>query len=161
MLLRNAFLSWVLDRIIKLSVSRFVKPIVRYGPNKERVYIGIPYLGNITDRLRRSIKQINKQFMPQKEIIVYFKPGRRISNFFRIKDSTPFELRSHVVYQYTCPGCHSRYIGQTACHVRHRIAEHAGISHLTGNTMRSQAHCSANIVHIIPVVCAPTVNLKF
>ena len=168
MLLRNAFPSWVLDRIIKLSVSRFVKPIVRYGPNKERVYIGIPYLGNITDRLRRSIKQINKQFMPQKEIIVYFKPGRRISNFFRIKDSTPFELRSHVVYQYTCPGCHSSYIGQTARHLRHRIAEHAGVSHPTGTKMRSQAHSSIctvyismNIVHIVLVVCAPAVNLKF
>lgn len=156
MLLRNAFPSWILDRIIKLSVSSFVKPNVRYGPNKERVYIGLPYLGNVTDRLRRSIKQINKHFMPQKEIIVYFKPGRRICNFFRIKDKTPFELRSHVVYQYTCSGCHSSYIGQTSRHLRQRIAEHAGVSHITGNIMKSQIHSSIreHCKHCIGSTCA-------
>jgi len=31
-------------------------------------------------------------------------------------------------------------IGQTARHLRHRIAEHAGVSHLTGNIMKSQFH---------------------
>lgn len=27
-------------------------------------------------------------------------------------------------------------------HLRHRIAEHAGVSHLTGNTMKNQVHSS-------------------
>jgi len=117
-----------------------MSPKVRYGPHKERLYIGLPFLGSITDQLRRSIKQINKQFMPHKDVIVYFKPGQRISNFFRVKDSTPFDLRSHVVYKFTCAGCNLSYIGQTSRHLRHRIAEHKGVSHLTGNIMKSQAH---------------------
>lgn len=140
MLLRNAYPSWILDRIIKHSVTNFMQPRVKYGPHKERVYIGLPFLGSVTDQLRRSIKQINKQFMPHKDVIVYFKPGLRVSNFFRTKDSTPFELRSHVVYQYTCAGCNSSYIGQTARHLHHRIAEHRGVSHLTGNVMKQQVH---------------------
>src|SRR5262245_58539531 len=37
MLLRNAYPSWILDRIIKQSVSNFVQPpAAKYGPNKER-----------------------------------------------------------------------------------------------------------------------------
>ena len=140
MLLRNAYPSWILDKIIKCSVSAFVQPVVKYGPHKERIYIGLPYLDRTTEQLRRVIKKINKQFMPHKDIFVYFKPGLRTSNFFRLKDTTPFEMRSHVVYQYTCAGCNSSYIGQTARHLRHRIAEHAGVSHLTGNMMKSQLH---------------------
>ena len=142
MLLRNGYPSWILDRVIKSSVANFLQPNVKYGPNKERVYIGLPFLGSVTDQLRRSIKQINKQFMPHKDLIVYFKPGQRISNFFRTKDSTPFELRSHVIYRYTCAECNSSYVGQTTRHLRHRIAEHTGTSHLTGKTMKAKVHSS-------------------
>ena len=109
------------------------------GPKKDRLYIGLPYLGKSTDGLRRSIKEICKQFIPSKDVIVYFKSGRRVSNFFRVKDVTPFELRSCVVYEYTC---HSRYIGQTGRHIKHRIAEHRGVSHLTGRVMKSESHSS-------------------
>jgi hypothetical protein len=85
MLLRNAYPSWVLDRIIKCSVARFLQPRLEYGPKKERLYIGIPFLGNVTDQLRRSIKLINKQFLPHMDVIVYFKPGLRVSNFFHMR----------------------------------------------------------------------------
>ena len=142
MLLRNAYPSWLLDRIIKDSVDSYINPNVKFGPHKERLYIGMPFLGKYTDGLRKSIKQICKQFISHKEVIIYFKPGRRVSNFFRVKDITPFEMRSSVVYEYTCAGCHSSYIGQTSRHLRHRIAEHRGVSHLTGNVMKSQAHSS-------------------
>ena len=92
--------------------------------------------------MRRSIKQICKQFISHKDVIIYFKPGRRVSSFFRVKDITPVDMRSCVVYEYTCAGCHSSYIGQTSRHLRHRIAEHRGVSHLTGNVMKSQVYSS-------------------
>ena len=143
MLLRNAFPAWILDRIIKSSVSKFINPsVVMYGPSKERVYIGLPFAGKSTDSVRRAIQQICKKFVPHKDVIVFFKPGRQVSNFFRIKDATPHEMRSNVVYQYTCAECHSSYIGQTTRHLRHRVAEHAGLSHLTGNTVKSKVHSS-------------------
>src|SRR5687768_5900219 len=78
--------------------------------------------------------------MQHKDVIIYYKPGLRISNFFLMKDSMPFELRSHV-YQFTCGGCNSSYIGQTAQHLCHRIAEYTGTSHLMGKTMKSQFPC--------------------
>src|SRR6267154_985616 len=142
MLLRNAYPSWLLDRIIKNSVSYFINPNVKFGPSKDRLYIGMPFLGKSTDGLRKSIKEICKLFIPHKDVIIYFKPGRRVSNFFRIKDTTPFELRSRVVYEFTCVGCHPNYIGQTSRHLRHRMAEHKGVSHLTGKVMKSQSHSS-------------------
>src|ERR1700761_7883998 len=46
-LLRNAYPSWLLDSIIKNSVSHFINPNVKLGPQKDRLYIGMPFLGNL------------------------------------------------------------------------------------------------------------------
>ena len=142
MLLRNAYPANVLDNIIKHMVSMFKNPIVKFGPHKERMYIGLPYLGKSADPLRRSIQNICKKLIPNKELIIFSKPGKVVKNFFRIKDSTPFDLQSCVVYQYTCAGCHASYIGQTSRHIKHRIAEHKGVSHLTGNPVKCLVHSS-------------------
>lgn len=140
MLLRNCFPSWILDRIIKSLLNSFVNPRVQFGPVRERWYLGLPYLGKQTELVRRKIIQICKRFVPHKDVIVYFKKGRCISDLFRLKDVTPFELRSRVVYQYTCPSCHASYIGQTGRHLRHRIAEHMGVSHLTSKEVKNKVH---------------------
>jgi len=140
MLLRNAYPGWLIDRVIKNAVTHFVNPVLKYGPRKEAVYIGLPFLGKSTDSLRATILRIGKQFIPHKDIIIYYKPGKRSSNFFHNKDVTPTALRSHVVYEYLCTQCNLGYIGQTVRHLRHRVAEHAGVSHLTGNPVKSVVH---------------------
>jgi hypothetical protein len=140
MLLRNSYPSWFLDRIIKSMLNTFVNPCVKFGPAKERLYIGLPYLGKQTDVVRRNIINICKQFIPHKDLIVFFNPGFRVSNFFRVKDITPVDLRSRVIYQYTCAICQNSYIGQTSRHLRHRISEHKGVSHLTGNVVKNKVH---------------------
>src|ERR1700759_1844252 len=43
---------------------------------------------------------------------------------------------------FNCFGCQANYVGQTTRHLRHRIAEHEGVSHLTGKVMKSQSHSS-------------------
>src|ERR1700759_522721 len=58
MLLHNAYPSWLLDRIVKNAVSGLLNPSVKFGPQKERLYIGLPFLGKLTDSLRKSIKKI-------------------------------------------------------------------------------------------------------
>ena len=43
---------------------------------------------------------------------------------FIVKDRTPVALKSMVVYQVSCAGCNSRYIGETSRHFSTRIKEH-------------------------------------
>ena len=43
---------------------------------------------------------------------------------FSVEDRTPVALKSMVVYQFSCAGCNSRYIGETSRHVSTRIKEH-------------------------------------
>ena len=41
------------------------------------------------------------------------------------KDRTPVALKSMVVYQFSCAGCNSRYIGETSRHFSTRITRKA------------------------------------
>ena len=40
------------------------------------------------------------------------------------KDRTPFLSKSHVVYNYTCPGCSKSYVGKTDVTLFKRTREH-------------------------------------
>lgn len=135
--MRNAFPSKVIDKIYNNTLSRLVNCAKKFGPEKEKIYVGLPFFGKNSNNIHRILKSIAKKFLPHKHLIIYYKPGKRVSNFFQNKDLTPLAMRSSVVYQFTCTSCHASYIGQTTRHLKHRAAEHAGVSHLTGKTLRS------------------------
>ena len=139
-LLRNNFPSWILDSIIKKSINKFLNPCPKFGPQKERVFIGIPYIGQHAEEARRKILHICKNFIPHKDFFVYFKPSFSVKNFFKTKDITPTLLRSYIVYEFKCAICHVGYVGQTTRHLCHRIAEHQGVSHITKNEVKNKVH---------------------
>ena len=43
-----------------------------------------------------------------------------------LKPRIPHMLQSNVVYQITCPGCNSSYVGQTTRQLQRRFREHMG-----------------------------------
>ena len=45
----------------------------------------------------------------------------------------PKELRSHLVYKFSCSSCNATYYGKTELHLNVRSGEHIGLSPLTGN----------------------------
>ena len=45
-------------------------------------------------------------------------------NYFSYEDPIPDDLKSFLVYQVTCAGCSSSYIGETCRHFKTRIQEH-------------------------------------
>ena len=47
----------------------------------------------------------------------------KIKNYFSNKDPIPNDLKSSLVYKFTCASCSSSYIGET-CHFKTRIEEH-------------------------------------
>ena len=48
----------------------------------------------------------------------------KIRSMFSVKDPVPVELRSNVVYKFTCASCNSCYVGETTRHLSTRIREH-------------------------------------
>ena len=83
----------------------------------------------------KSLAEIVREFFPHVNLRVIFHNGQSISKMFPFKDRIPVSVQSNVVYKYCCGMCHSTYIGETTRHYTTRIAEHKGISPLTGRPM--------------------------
>ena len=79
----------------------------------------------------------------------------KIRNMFGVKDPVPVELRSNVVYKFTCASCNSCYVGETSRHLSTRIREHLNrdrTSHIFQHIQQSEAcrnSCSAECFEVI------------
>ena len=59
----------------------------------------------------------------------------KIRNYFLCKDPIPDDLKSFLVYKFTCASCSSSYIGEACCHFKTRIEEHKKRSILHHNML--------------------------
>ena len=60
-----------------------------------------------------------------------------ISLKFPFKDQLLPELKSDVIYEYTCICCNAFYIGETQRRATERFHEHHGISHRSGRYLNT------------------------
>ena len=112
-------------------------PIQQAEP--KAVYIRLPFRGDdvtaiVTKRLISAVKRV---FYAAKPVIIYETTRMPVRP---AKDSVPFHLRSHCIYQYSC-GCGSTYIGVTERHLQSRIAEHLPkwvTDHVNGHATTNQ-----------------------
>ena len=65
-----------------------------------------------------------------------------------LKSKIPDDLKSRVIYEITCSGCKSSYVGQTTRHLMTRLAEHARNSSPVGSHLEN---CTGH---------APLINAK-
>ena len=109
----------------------------------------LPYLGEISRKLKRSIMKQVKKNIPNCKVRVIFSAKRRIRNFFRFKDVIPRDIQSHLVYKITCAECNLCYYGLTERHFKVRAYDHLGLSILTGKPIKGvdtalKTHCRDN-----------------
>ena len=81
------------------------------------------------------IGRILQEFFPHINLRLIFSNNFSIGSMLPFKDCVPKLMKSNVVYKYKCGICHSMYIGETTRHYATRIAEHKGVSPLTGAPM--------------------------
>ena len=48
----------------------------------------------------------------------------KIGNLFSAKDPIPSNIRSSVVYKFSCAGCNAGYVGEITRHFSTRVREH-------------------------------------
>ena len=92
------------------------------NPTEKRKHDDIPtflmqYRGNLSVRLKQKLQKISR-------LNVIFTTRKLKTCVPSLKSSFDKDLKSHVVYEISCSGCESTYVGQTCRHVTTRIAEH-------------------------------------
>ena len=80
---------------------------------RPKIWKGIPFLGKQGEFLVRNLlKNIQRSLtQPVKFVVTY--DTQKVSYFLPKQDKIPYPSRSNIVYEFTCPGCNSSYIGKT------------------------------------------------
>ena len=134
----------------KTSIYREIIKMVRktahpnpafYTCEQKKLYASLPYFGPQAEKLKNELTAIIAQFFPQLDFKIALTNRSTISTFFQFKDELPMDLRSRIVYSYSCAQCASgTYIGSTMRSAYVRIAEHRGRSFRTGKLLVSPPH---------------------
>ena len=155
--LRNGYPLNFIDACIKKFLDKiFIKKIKRPTVPKKEFFIVLPYLGTLSDKVKKQITSIFHKLVPFGKVNITFKTHSRISHLFRFKDPIPKDLVSNIIYSFTCPCCNARYIGETDRHSRVRFGEHLGISCFTGQPVKGLN--TAIKEHINVAKCKPDFN---
>ena len=118
-----------------------IKPVPTV--EKRKVYASIGYYGKFSENLKTELTNFVERFYPQVDFRVCLVNGFTISALFPYKDFLPLELRSSIVYKYSCAHCASgTYVGSTMRVAYMRFAEHEGISFCTGLPLNQPKHSS-------------------
>ena len=143
--IKNAYPGFVIDKCIKLFLDKIFVPkeTVHTVPQKE-LSICLPFLGKQSLELKSKMQKFIHRYFPQCKIRVVFKCKDRLKTFLKFKDRVPTNVRSHLLYQYTCNSCNAIYIGKTRRHYQVRVFEHLGISLRTHQKFTYNSKCKNN-----------------
>ena len=82
-------------------------------------------------KLVKYLKNVLQWYYPQVEFKLSLSNSFKINYFFNYKDPLPLDLRSGIVYKYTCGICNDSYIGSSVKQARVRFSQHRGFSFRT------------------------------
>ena len=124
-----------------------------------KYFYKLPYLGRFSTVVQRNIRRLVNRYCNDLDTKLVFTTFK-LRNLFSVKDSVPKELRSRVIYKYTCACCNAWYIGETGCHFSTRVREHLSSdksSHIFKHLISSERcrqSCSTDCFEILD--SAPT-----
>ena len=122
---------------LKFYGKIFVKKILVDTVPKRDYSIVLPYLGPLSDKIQKRIRNVFKMYIPAGNINLVWKTKRRLSNFLKFKDVVASDYESHTIYEFKCPGCIAGYVGETRTYFKVRSSQHLGISEFTGKPISS------------------------
>ena len=95
-------------------------------PSLNKILIPLPYVGKHGVKLANSfIRKITPLLKSQCKIIINWQTTDT-NSFVSLKDPTPKQYKSSIVYEFKCPGCNANYIGKTDHSLPYtRIKEHS------------------------------------
>ena len=135
----------------------FTQKVLVHTAPKRPYEIILPYLGPLSHKVHKRIKNVFQKVIPGGQINVIYKTTFRVSHLFKFKDRVSPDLKSHVIYEFKCPTCNSGYIGETRVHFKVRSCQHLGISPFTEKPLSGSVN-TAITQHTKQKQCKCTIN---
>ena len=124
-LIKNAFPPFLIDKVIKKYLDyKFSSNQNQLKDKSDVHYFKLPYIGNLSHHIKNKLSKLCKEFCKENFNIKLVFNSFKIKNYFTYKDAISNDLKSFLVYKFTCASCSSSYIGETCRHFKTRIEKH-------------------------------------
>ena len=134
----NGFSRNMARKLINAFTPQHTKSNAQESPSSQnlpKIWIRLPFIGKYGNTLaKRFINKTRRLLKGPCKFILHWRTTQA-NCFLSCKDKTPNEYQSSVVYQFSCPGCKSSYIGKTDRCLFRRLKEHS-----TRNSSEINAH---------------------
>ena len=118
-LIKNAYPPFLIDKVIKKYLDfKFSSNQNQLKDKSDVHYFKLTYIGNLSHHIKNKLSKLCKEFCKQNFKIKLVFNSFRIKNYFVYKDPIANDLKSFLVYKFTCASCSSSYIGETCCHFK-------------------------------------------
>ena len=125
-LIKNAYPPFLIDnKVIKKYLDHKFSSNLKQLKDKSDVhYLKLPYIGNLSHHIKNKLSKLCKEFCKENFNIKLVFNSFKIKSYFLYKDPIPDDLKSFLVYKFTCASCTSSCIGETCRHFKTRNEEH-------------------------------------
>ena len=124
-LIENAYPPFLIDKVTKRYLDyKFSNNQNQLQDTSDIHYFKAPYIGNLSHHIKNKLSKLCKKLCKENfNIKIVFYPFKT-KNYFSYKDPIPDDLKSFLVYKFTCASCSSSYIGETCHYFKTKIEEH-------------------------------------
>ena len=124
-LIKNAYLPFLIEKVIKKYLYYKCSSNQTQLKDKSDIhYFKLPYICNLSHHIKNKLLKLSKEFCEENFNIKLVFSSFKIKNYFSYKGPTPNNLKSFLVYKFTCASCKSSFIEKTCHHFKTRIEEH-------------------------------------
>ena len=143
-LVKNAYPQFLIDKIIKMYLDyKFPSNQNELKDRSDVHSFKLPHIHNLSHHIKNKLSKLCKGVCKENVNIKLVFNSFKIKNYFSYKDPIPNDLKSFLVYKFTCASCSSSYIGETCRHFETGIEKHIkkdSKSHIFKN-LHSTATC--------------------
>ena len=87
-------------------------------------YFKLSYIESLSHHIKNKFSKLCREFCGKNFNIKLDFTSFKIEKYFSYKDPFPDDLKSFLVYKFTCASSNFSYIGKTCHHFKTRIEEH-------------------------------------
>ena len=101
---------------------------------KRNVFVKLPFLRSTSFQIRKKLQTLFSDKLTSCNLKIVFTSPFRLKSFFPLKNKLPKMLLSGF---FKCGDCSATYYGKTKRHFKVHFFEHLGISHLSGEKVKT------------------------
>ena len=124
----NGYPRYVQNKIVKrLENKKNTKNIDTLGQeNIATIFYRISYARVQGEKLIKNLVKKLKRHIDEPFKLRNICRTKKLSYYCNTKDKVPEYLKSHIVYEFCCPACNSKYIGKKDQNFGTRVQERSG-----------------------------------